>query len=442
MSQSISLDHANIAPLVSEQELAEYQETVDRLHSQMERGEGAGSDFLGWLHLPTTFPEDLLERIKNEADRLRDLAEVFICIGIGGSYLGTRAALGFCGHSFENQLHRDKRPGPELYFAGQNINSDHLADLLDIVGDRSLAVNVISKSGTTTEPAIGFRIFKKLLEDRYGREGARERIVATTDRQKGALKDLADAEGYTTFVIPDDVGGRFSVLTPVGLLPIAVAGHSIDELLAGARDCENRISSTSELSENLAYRYAAIRHALYQKGKTLEVMSGFHPALGYVLEWWKQLAGESEGKDGKGIFPASVLFTTDLHSMGQWIQEGQRNLFETFLTIARSNRDLEVPKFPSDADGLGYLEGKSLDFINEKAYKGTTEAHLEGGVPNLTLTLKDRSPHTLGGLFYYFERAVAMSGYLLGVNPFDQPGVEFYKRNMFRLLKKPGFEEE
>ena len=442
MSEPVSLDITNISTWVSEKEIAHYQDTVDTLHQRMEKGEGPGCDFLGWLHLPSGISGDLVERVKQEAERLRSLADVFICIGIGGSYLGTRAALGFCGHAFENQLSPEKRKGPEVYFAGQNISSDHLADLLDIVGDRSLAVNVISKSGTTTEPAIAFRILKGHLEKRYGPEGARERIVATTDQQRGALKELADAEGYATFVIPDDVGGRFSVLTPVGLLPIAVAGHSIDELLAGARGMESQTSATSSLADNVAYRYAASRHALYQKGKTLEVMSGFHPSLEYVLEWWKQLAGESEGKEGKGLFPASVLFTTDLHSLGQWVQEGQRNLFETFVTVGRSGREMVVPEFASDADGLGYLEGKTLDFINEKAYKGTMAAHLDGGVPNMTLKLEDRSPRTLGALFYFFERAIAMSGNLLGVNPFDQPGVEFYKRNMFRLLKKPGFEED
>ncbi len=439
---AIKLDLQNISPFISGSALADCQEKVTRIHQSMEKGEGAGSEFLGWLHLPSNTPDSLLVDVNREAERLRGLAEVVVCIGIGGSYLGARAALTFCSHTFGNQLSRYKRGGPEMYFAGHNISSDYLTDLLELIGTRSFALIVISKSGTTTEPALAFRVLKQHLENRHGIEGARERIVVTTDSSKGALKELADGEGYPAFVIPDDVGGRFSVLTPVGLLPIAVSGIPIVELMAGARDMEKITTATADFLGNPAYGYAAIRHVLYQQGKTLEVMSGFHPALEYILEWWKQLAGESEGKEGKGIFPASVLFTTDLHSLGQWVQDGQRNLFETFMTLEKSNRELTVPTSSSDGDGLSYLAGKSLDFINEKAYKGTVEAHLEGGVPNLTLQLKDRSPRTLGAMFYFFQRAVAMSGYLLGVNPFDQPGVELYKRNMFRLLNKPGYGKE
>ncbi len=439
---AISIDLQNLSQFISSDSLAECQKKIDQIHENMEKGEGQGNEFLGWLHLPSNTPDSLLEEINQQADRLRNLADVVVCIGIGGSYLGSKAALTFCSHSFGNQISRYKRGGPEIYFAGHNISSDYLSDLIDVIGDRTFALNVISKSGTTTEPALAFRVLKEHLERRFGTDGARERIVVTTDSSKGALKELANSEGYPAFVIPDNVGGRFSVLTPVGLLPIAISGISIKELMAGAREMESLTTKTADLLGNPAYRYAAIRHALYQQGKTLEVMSGFHPALEFILEWWKQLAGESEGKEGKGLFPASVLFTTDLHSLGQWVQEGQRNLFETFVTLEKSNRELTVPAFSADGDGLSYLEGKSLDFINEKAYKGTVEAHLEGGVPNLTLQLKDRSPRTLGALFYFFQRAIAMSGYLLGVNPFDQPGVEFYKRNMFRLLNKPGYGKE
>lgn len=435
----LDLDYDNILPFVSEEQLLGRQEEVDRHHQALEQGTGAGAESLGWLHLPSSLPESRIAELEEEAARIRDLAEVFVCVGIGGSYLGARAALSFCLSPFSNQRPSETRPGPEIYFAGHNLSSDDLSDLLELIGDRPLAVNVISKSGTTTEPAIAFRILREHLERRWGREEARRRIIVTTDQKRGALKQMADAEGYRRFVIPDDVGGRFSVLTPVGLLPIAVSGISIRDLLAGARDFESLASRTSRLQDNPAYLYAVIRHSLYSRGKLLEIMAGFHPALGFLLEWWKQLAGESEGKNHKGIFPASVLFTTDLHSLGQWIQEGNRILFETFLLIESSAREVQVPLFKEDADGLNYLAGKSLDFINEKAYKGTAEAHREGGVPNLTLRLKDRSPRTLGQVFYFFERAIALSGYLLQVNPFDQPGVEFYKRNMFRLLNKPGF---
>ncbi len=435
----LTLDIQNVRPFISESTLFACQDRLNQIQQNMEKGEGPGNDFLGWQHLPSETPDSLLEKIKGEALRLRELAEVVVCIGIGGSYLGAKAALSFCSHTFENQLPKESREGPEVYFAGHNISSDYLLDLIDVIADRSFALIVISKSGTTTEPALAFRIMKQHLEKRHGVEGARDRIVAITDKQKGALKQLADEQGYPTFVIPDDVGGRFSVLTPVGLLPIAVSGISIDPLMAGARQMESLLTATAKMDKNPACLYAAVRHALYQQGKTLEVVSGFHPALEFILEWWKQLAGESEGKEGKGLFPASVLFTTDLHSLGQWIQEGQRNLFETFLTLEKSRREVTVPAFSEDGDGLSYLEGKSLDFINEKAYKGTVEAHLEGGVPNLTLKLKDRSPETLGALFYFFQRTIALTGYLLDVNPFDQPGVEFYKRNMFRLLNKPGY---
>ena len=435
--KALSLDIENMQPFVDDGELAAMQAEITRLHEVLESGQGAGNEFLGWLHLPSMIEDAEVQGVIQAAQMIRSQCEAFITIGIGGSYLGARAAIDFC----NPLLSGARNEGPEIFYAGHNISGDYLSDLLDVIADKSVCLNVISKSGTTTEPAIAFRILKQALENKVGAEEARRRIVATTDEKKGALKQLADAEGYQTFVIPDDVGGRYSVLTPVGLLPIAVAGIDINRLLAGAKDAENATTETADLEKNIAYRYAAIRNLLYMKGKTTEVMVSFHPALHYVAEWWKQLTGESEGKNQRGLFPASVEYTTDLHSMGQWMQEGRRDIFETFLLVAQSNRDVEVPQFQDDLDGLNYLAGKGLDFVNDKAYKGTAQAHLAGGVPNMTLALQDRSPETLGQLFYFFERAVAMSGYLLRVNPFDQPGVEFYKKNMFQLLNKPGYEK-
>ncbi len=437
---AIELDREHLAGWVSEQEIAGLQSKLDRLHASLENGGGAGDDYLGWLRLPSRTTLEDLEVIEDAAHKIRDRSDAFISIGIGGSYLGARAAVSFLNHTFDNQRVQTKEH-PEVYFAGHNLSSDYHADLMDLIEEKDICLNVISKSGTTTEPAVAFRILKNLLEKKYGKNGAKQRIFVTTDARRGALKKLADEEGYPTFVIPDDVGGRYSVLTPVGLLPIAVAGIDIRELMDGAEVWEMLSSDTADVGDNLSYQYAAIRHILYQKGKTVEVLASFHPNLSYVLEWWKQLAGESEGKQQKGIFPASVEYTTDLHSLGQWVQEGNRILFETFLMLGASNRQLEVPEFDQDDDGLNYLAGKTLDFVNDKAYKGTALAHKEGGVPNMTLTLKDRSPGSLGQLFYFFERAVAMTGYLFEVNPFDQPGVEFYKKNMFALLNKPGFEK-
>jgi len=434
---ALDLNTEHILPFVSEEEIQALQEDVDRLHESLEKGLGEGNDYLGWLHLPSQTTE--LEPIQKCADQIKDQCEAFISVGIGGSYLGAQAAITFSRHFFHDQL--APRKFPQIYFAGQNISSDYLADLLEVVADKEVCINVISKSGTTTEPAIAFRLLKQALENKYGRPGAQERITVTTDQSRGALRELADSEGYRSFVIPDDVGGRYSVLTPVGLLPIAVAGMDIQELLAGARNWEESSSQTSNIENNIAYRYAAIRNLLYSKGKVIEVMASFHPALKYVLEWWKQLSGESEGKNSQGIYPASVEYTTDLHSMGQWVQEGNRIIFETFLLIGESDRSLAVPRFDQDADGLNYLAGESLDFVNDKAYRGTAQAHLKGGVPNMTLTVPNRSPYSLGQLFYFFERAIALSGYLMRVNPFDQPGVEFYKKNMFQLLNKPGYEK-
>ncbi|MGP0565056.1 MULTISPECIES: glucose-6-phosphate isomerase [unclassified Nitrospina] len=433
---NLTLNIDNLKPFVSDEELGSLQGEVDRVHQLLESGKGPGNDYLGWLHLPSHIEEAEIAAIEETASAIRAQCDAFVVIGIGGSYLGARAAVTFC-----QPLLGGAQKAPEIFYAGHNISGDYLSDLVETLRGRRVCLNVISKSGTTTEPAIAFRILKELLEKEVGVEEARKRIVATTDQKKGALKQLADAEGYKTFVIPDDVGGRYSVLTPVGLLPIAVAGIDIRKLLQGARDEEAATLASSDMKHNAACRYAAVRHLLYLRGKTTEVMASFHPALQYVAEWWKQLTGESEGKNHRGLYPASVEYTTDLHSMGQWMQEGQRTIFETFLRVGLSNRDLKIPKMEDDRDGLNYLAGKKLDYVNEKAYEGTAQAHLAGGVPNMTLTLNNREPETLGELFYFFERAIALSGYLLHVNPFDQPGVEFYKKNMFQLLNKPGYEK-
>jgi glucose-6-phosphate isomerase len=442
MVETLKFNTDNIQSFVTEQELMDLQPEVDRHHQDLESGGGKGAEFLGWLHLPSQTTPDQLKEIEHSASWIRENCEAFVSIGIGGSYLGAKAAIDFGSHTFSNQLPLSARKGPEILFAGQNISSDYLYDLLEILEDKKVCLNVISKSGTTTEPAIAFRLLKQFMEKKYGPDETRKRIFVTTDPEKGALKQLADEEGYRRFEIPGDVGGRYSVLTPVGLLPIAVGGLDIREMMAGAVDCEKQTSQHSALDQNSAYRYAAIRNLLLQKGKTIELMAAFHPALQTVVEWWRQLAGESEGKEGKGIFPATSEYTADLHSLGQWVQEGNRILFETFLRVASSDHAMKIPESPEDRDGLNYLAGRSLDEVNEKAWQGTAQAHLEGGVPNMTLTVKDRSTHTLGYLFYFFQRAIAMSGGLMGVNPFDQPGVELYKNNMFRLLNKPGYGKE
>lgn len=434
----IDLDYQNVKAFLSEDEIHSLQPEIDRLHVDLEKGQGAGNDYLGWLHLPSQTSEKFLTGIEQTATRIKDQCEVLICIGIGGSYLGTKAAVHFLNPTFHNQLGPEQRTGPALYFAGHNISSDYLTDLLDLIKDRDVCLNVISKSGTTTEPAVAFRILKEWMEKKYGVQ-TRDRIFVTTDKEKGALKKLAEEEGYKSFVIPDDVGGRFSVLTPVGLLPIAAAGNDVRTLIEGAKFTEEKLSNSSALEKNHAYLYAGIRHLLYKKGKSIEVLAAFHPSLSCLGEWWKQLFGESEGKENRGIFPASAEFTADLHSLGQWIQQGERNLLETFLLLKDSRNQMVIPDLEKDEDGLNYIAGKTLDFVNEKAYKGTAAAHSEGGVPNMTLTVKDRTPYSLGQLFYFFERAIAMSCYLLDVNPFDQPGVEFYKKNMFTLLNKPGY---
>ena len=431
----IQFNDSAAAPFLSKAELAAIEPQVDAAARLLESRKGPGNDFLGWLDLPLKYDRAEYKRIKASAKKIRKQSEVLVVIGIGGSYLGAKAAIEFCGHSFYNNLPKKARKGPEVYFAGTNISGTYLTHLLEVIGNRDFSVNVISKSGTTTEPAIAFRIFKQKLEEKYGKEGARERIYATTDHAKGALKTLATREGYETFVVPDNVGGRFSVLTAVGLLPIAVAGIDLDELMRGAADAVKHYKKP--FAENDCYRYAAVRNILHRKGKDIELLVNYEPRCHYIAEWWKQLYGESEGKDHKGIFPASVDFTSDLHSMGQYIQDGRRSLFETVLEIGTPEADLSMFKTDDDLDGLNYLSGKTLDYINKKAAEGTRMAHTDGGVPNLSILIPEATPYYLGQLFFFFEKACAVSGYLLGVNPFDQPGVEAYKKNMFALLGKP-----
>lgn len=437
----IDFDDRNvIGQFISETEVSHIKDQVESAHQLLQEGGGPGSDFLGWLNLPTDYDRDEFTRIKQAAEKIKGNSEILIVIGIGGSYLGAKAALDFLNHSFYNELPQEDRTTPQIFFAGNSISSTYLKDLVELVGDRDFSVNVISKSGTTTEPAIAFRVFKHLLEKKYGKDEARNRIFATTDKSKGALKTVADEEGYETFVIPDDVGGRFSVLTPVGLLPIAVSGADIDQLMAGAQAASQDFANPN-LEDNQAYQYAALRNILYRKGKVTELLINYEPSLRYLSEWWKQLFSESEGKDQKGIYPSSANYSTDLHSLGQFIQEGRRNLFETVIKIDQPQKGITIPEQEDDLDGLDYLEGKDLDFVNTKAFQGTLLAHTDGQVPNFVITIPDQSPYTLGYLFYFFEKAVAISGYLNAVNPFDQPGVEAYKENMFALLGKPGYED-
>lgn len=437
----VSFDYSNVLDkFIGQEEIGNLQAQVTAADSTLRNGTGAGSDFLGWIDLPKEYDKEEFARIKKAAEKIKSDSDVLIVIGIGGSYLGAKAALDFLNHSFYNELSSEERNTPQIFFAGNSISSTYLSDLIEVIGEKDFSVNVISKSGTTTEPAIAFRIFKNLLIDKYGEEEAKSRIYATTDKARGALKSLADAEGYESFVIPDDVGGRFSVLTAVGLLPIAVGGTDIDELMKGAADAAEAYKNP-ELTENEAYQYAALRTILYRKGKVTELLINYEPNLQYFSEWWKQLFGESEGKDQRGIYPSSANFSTDLHSLGQYIQEGRRNLFETVIVVDNPTKSIEIPAEDEDLDGLGYLEGKDVNFVNTKAFQGTLLAHTDGDVPNFVLTIPDTSAYTLGYLFYFFEIAVGISGYLNAVNPFDQPGVEAYKKNMFALLGKPGFEE-
>ena len=438
--KKISLDYSKISKFVNENELNELKNKVELVSEKLHNKTGAGNDFLGWLDLPVNYDKEEFARIKKASEKIKSDSEVLVVIGIGGSYLGARAVIECLSHSFFNSLSKEKRNAPEIYFAGQNISGTYLKDLIEIIGDRDFSVNVISKSGTTTEPAIAFRVFKELLENKYG-EAAKERIYVTTDKNKGALKKLADEKGYEEFVIPDDVGGRFSVLTPVGLLPIAVSGADIDKLMQGAADARKEYSD-ADLTKNEAYQYAALRNILYRKGYTTEILENYEPTLQYFAEWWKQLMGESEGKDGKGIYPSSANFSTDLHSLGQYIQEGMRNLMETVITVGNPTNDTDIPKEEENLDGLGYLEGKSMNYVNSKAFQGVVLAHTDGNVPNMIVNIPDQTEYTLGYMIYFFEIAVAISGYLNGINPFNQPGVEAYKKNMFALLNKPGYEEE
>jgi glucose-6-phosphate isomerase len=410
-------------------------------HHSLHEQTGAGSDFLGWIDLPANYDKEEFSRIQKAAEKIKSDSDVLIVIGIGGSYLGARAAIEMLQHSFYNALPKEKRGTPQVLFAGNNISSAYMKDLMDLLDGKDWSINVISKSGTTTEPALAFRIFRKMLEEKYGVEEARKRIYATTDKARGALKTLATEEGYESFIIPDDVGGRYSVLTAVGLLPIAVSGASIEDMMSGAAQAREDFSK-SELQENAAYQYAAVRNVLYNKGKTIEMLINYEPGLQYFAEWWKQLFGESEGKDQKGIFPSSANFSTDLHSLGQYVQEGRRDLFETVIKVEESRHELTIEEAENDLDGLNYLAGETVDFVNNKAFEGTMLAHTDGGVPNLIVSIPKMDAYTFGYLVYFFEKACAMSGYLLGVNPFDQPGVEAYKVNMFALLGKPGFEEK
>lgn len=436
----ISFDYSKAAGFISEEEVSYMSKLVADAKELLVSREGAGNDFLGWIDLPVDYDKDEFARIKKAAERIQSDSEVLVVIGIGGSYLGARAAIEFLRHGFYNNLPKEVRKTPEIYYAGNSISGTYLKGLVDVIGDRDFSVNIISKSGTTTEPAIAFRVFKDMLEKKYGKEGAAKRIYATTDKAKGALKNLATEEGYETFVVPDDVGGRFSVLTAVGLLPIAVSGADIDKLMEGAAE-GRKLALEQGFAQNDSLQYAAIRNILLRKGKAVEVLADYEPSLHYVAEWWKQLCGESEGKDQKGLFPASVDFTTDLHSMGQFIQDGSRVMFETVLNVETSRETVVINEEPVDLDGLNYLAGKDMDFVNKSAMNGTILAHTDGNVPNLMVRIPEQNEFYLGELFYFFEFAVGISGYLLGVNPFNQPGVESYKKNMFALLGKPGYEE-
>ncbi|NLM42898.1 MAG: glucose-6-phosphate isomerase [Clostridiales bacterium] len=434
----VTFDYSHALSFINGKEINALQDRVSKCHKMLHYETGLGSDFLGWIDLPNNYDRSEFNRLKAVAQRIRSQSEVFIVIGIGGSYLGARAAIEMLNHSFYNELPKDKRKGPKVYFAGHNMSSTYLKHLLEIIEGQDISINVISKSGTTTEPAIAFRIIKEYLESKYGRNETRKRIYVTTDKSKGALRALADQEGYETFVIPDNIGGRYSVLTPVGLLPMAVAGIDIDQVVKGAHAAANDLS-TDNLEYNFAYQYAVIRNLLYSKGKTTEIMVSYEPRLFYFGEWFKQLFGESEGKDGKGIFPTALNFTTDLHSMGQYIQDGRKDIFETVLNVVNSSDEIIIEKVEDNIDGLNYISGRTLDFVNKKAMEGSILAHVEGGVPNLVIHIPEISPYYFGYLVYFFEKACGMSGYLLGINPFDQPGVEAYKNNMFRLLGKPGY---
>lgn len=440
MSKKVTFDYAKAAAFVSENEVELMKKQALDAKELLLSRKGAGNDFLGWIDLPENYDKEEFSRIKAAAEKIQKDSDVLLVIGIGGSYLGARAAIEFLRHSFYNVVDKSIRKTPEIYFVGNSISSTYIKHLMDVIGDRDFSINMISKSGTTTEPAIAFRVFKEMLEKKYGKAEASKRIYATTDKARGSLKNLATEEGYESFVVPDDVGGRFSVLTAVGLLPIAVSGADIDKLMEGAQ-AGRKQAIEADFAENDALKYAALRNILLRKGKTIEILANYEPSVHYVSEWWKQLYGESEGKDQKGIFPASVDLTTDLHSMGQFIQDGSRIMYETVMELEKPALDLTVKKEENDLDGLNYLAGKTLDFVNKSAMKGTQLAHTDGNVPNLQIRIPEQNEFYLGELFYFFEYACGISGYLLGVNPFNQPGVESYKKNMFALLGKPGYEE-
>ena len=441
MSSKVTFDYSTAKKFISDDEVKYAKKLAEAAKEELVSKTGAGNDFLGWIDLPVNYDKDEFARILKAADKIKNDSDVLLVIGIGGSYLGARAAIEFLRHQFYNTVSKEVRKTPEIYYVGNNISSTYIKHLIDVIGDRDFSINMISKSGTTTEPAIAFRVFKKMLIEKYGKEEANKRIYATTDKARGALKNLANEEGYESFVVPDDVGGRYSVLTAVGLLPIAVSGADITKLMEGAASMRE-ICLNNSFEENDAMKYAAIRNILLRKGKSIEVLANYEPSIHYVREWWKQLYGESEGKDQKGIFPAAVDLTTDLHSMGQFIQDGQRTMFETVLNLEKSPEEIVLEEEEVDLDGLNYLAGKTVEFINQSAMKGTMLAHTDGNVPNLKVNIPEQNEYYLGQLFYFFEFACGVSGYILGVNPFDQPGVESYKKNMFALLGKPGFEAQ
>ena len=440
MSTKVTFDYGKTSPFISAGEIEKIKkQTLDAKEVLLSKS-GAGNDFLGWIDLPVNYDKEEFARIKEAAKRIQADSDVLLVIGIGGSYLGARAAIESLRHSFYNMVDKSIRKTPEIYYVGNSISSTYIKHLMDVVGDRDFSINMISKSGTTTEPAIAFRVFKEILEKKYGKEEAAKRIYATTDKAKGALKHVADEEGYETFVVPDDVGGRFSVLTAVGLLAIAASGADIVKLMEGAASARERCLN-APFEENDSMLYAAVRNILLRKGKSVEILCDYEPSLHYTLEWWKQLMGESEGKDGKGLFPASVDLTTDLHSMGQFIQDGARIMFETVLNVESPRCSLTIEAEDEDLDGLNYLAGRTVDFVNKSAMNGTILAHTDGNVPNAIVNIPEQNEFYLGELFYFFEFACGLSGYILGVNPFNQPGVESYKKNMFALLGKPGYEE-
>lgn len=441
MVKNVSFDYSKATVFFGQEELNSVMKDAEAGKAELLSRKGLGNDFLGWIDLPVAYDREEFARIQKAAAKIRQDSEVLIVIGIGGSYLGARAANEFLNNTFYNNLPAEKRNGPEIYYAGNSISGTYLSQLIDYLGDKDFSVNVISKSGTTTEPAIAFRVFKELAEKKYGKAEAAKRIYATTDQARGALKTLATAEGYETFVVPDDIGGRYSVLTAVGLLPIAASGVNIEALMQGAADMRTYCIE-NKIEENDAVKYAALRNLFYRKGKKVELLSNYEPCFHYVSEWWKQLYGESEGKDGKGLFPASVDFTTDLHSMGQYVQEGERIMVETVVDIKKSKSTVQLRAEENDLDGLNYLAGKDMDFVNSCAMQGTLLAHTDGQVPNLIVHVEDQTAYTLGELFYFFEFACGVSGYMLKVNPFNQPGVESYKKNMFALLGKPGYEAQ